>query len=234
MTILEHLAELRSRLLWIASLFFIGFLGAFFFINPVLVNYLKTQIPFSLTLYTLRITEGLELSFELAALLSCMMIFPIILWQAWSFVKPGLYPEEQRLGKKYFPAILLLFLTGLVFGYFVIFPITVKAMLHFSIELGLTPLITLKDYVLLLIKLVFSFGLLFQLPVLLLLLAKTGLINAAFMRKQRKYAYFIILIIAGILAPPELTSHLAMTLPLILLYELSGTIVKKMEKEAVT
>jgi sec-independent protein translocase protein TatC len=232
MTILEHLAELRGRLIQVACFFFIGFLGAFFFINPTLVHYLKAQIPFSLTLYTLRITEGLELSFELAALLSTMFIFPIILWNIWAYIKPGLYPEEQQLGKKYFPYILFLFIIGIVFGYFVVFPVTVEAMLHFSINLGLTPLITLKDYVLLLVKLVFSFGVLFQLPVLLVLLAKTGLITSLFMKKKRKYAYFIILVIAGILAPPELTSHLAMTLPLIGLYELSGILVQKMEKDS--
>ena len=231
MTLLEHLAELRVRLIQTLCFFVLGFLGAFFFINPVLIPYLKSQMPFSLTLYTLRITEGLELSFELAALLSLMLIFPIILWQLWAYIKPGLYPNEQRLGKKYFPAIVSLFIIGLLFGYFVVFPMTVRAMLQFSIHLGLTPLITLNDYILLLTKLVFSFGLLFQLPVLLVVLAKAGLITADFMKKQRKYAYFIILIIAGLLAPPELATHLAMTIPLIVLYELSGLLVKRIEKE---
>ena len=230
MTLLEHLAELRVRLIQTLCFFVLGFLGAFFFINPSLIPYLKAQMPFSLTFYTLRITEGLELSFELAALLSLMLIFPVILWQLWAYVKPGLYPNEQQLGKKYFPVIVLLFIVGIGFGYFVVFPLTVHAMLQYSIHLGLTPLITLNDYILLLTKLVFSFGVLFQLPVLLVLLAKAGLITSRFMRKQRKYAYFIILIVAGLLAPPELATHLAMTIPLIGLYELGGVLVKRIEK----
>ena len=127
------------------------------------------------------------------------------------------------------PYILLLFVTGIVFSYLVIFPITIEAMLHFSLELGLTPIVTMKDYVMLLVKMVFSFGLLFQMPLLLLFLAKIGLITSSFMKKYRKYAYFIILIIAGLIAPPELLSHLAMTLPLIGLYEISGLIVKRVE-----
>ncbi len=229
MTIIEHLAELRSRLIQIASIFFVVFLLAFFFINPRLIHYLKEQVPFTLTLHTLRITEGLELSFELAAILSLIATFPVIIWNLWAFIKPGLYPEEQKLGKYYLPYILLLFVTGIVFSYLVIFPITIEAMLHFSLELGLTPIVTMKDYVMLLVKMVFSFGLLFQMPLLLLFLAKIGLITSSFMKKYRKYAYFIILIIAGLIAPPELLSHLAMTLPLIGLYEISGLIVKRVE-----
>ncbi len=232
MTIVEHLNELRNRLILVASCFFCLFLLAFTFINPWILRILKQLLPLSVKLYTIRITEGLEIYIELAATTAFILTLPLILWQLWSYIKPALYPQEQRFGKKYLPLIIALFLAGSLFAYFVLFPLIVNSMLHFSINLGLEPIVTLYDYLSLLIKVVLAFGLLFQLPVLLLFLAKLGLIHATFLRKNRKYVYFGILIIAGLIAPPELISHLSMTIPLILLYEASLLLISHLERKS--
>lgn len=170
--------------------------------------------------------------FAVTAVISLILTLPVLFWEVWAYIKPGLYENEQKIGKKYFPIILVLFCLGCLFAYFILFPIIVSSMLHFSIHLGLNPIITLNDYLHLMIWIVMMFGVIFQFPLLLFFLAKIGWIKAQQLRKKRKYAYFVILIIAGIISPPELISHLSMTIPLIFLYEISIQVISRLEKTA--
>ncbi|MFD2728760.1 twin-arginine translocase subunit TatC [Enterococcus camelliae] len=230
MTLLEHLIELRRRLILVGFFFFGFFFIACIWIVPWVLALQERQLPATFHFYTIRISEGLEVYLNLAALLALLFTLPLLFWQLWAYIKPGLYEQEKKIGQFYFPLVLTMFLTGGIFAYFFIFPIIVNSLIRFSTSLGFNVLVTFSDYLQLLTQVLLWFGILFQYPLVIIFLARIGLVGADQLKKKRKYAYFTILVIAGLISPPEVMSHLAMTVPLILLYEISLLFIVRLEK----
>ena len=150
-----------------------------------------------------------------------LLASPVVFWQIWSFVAPGLYLHEKRLVLPFTFLSSFCFLGGAAFGYYVVFPPAFRFLMGYSTEY-LTALPTVKEYFSLSLRLLIAFGVIFEMPVFMVLLAKIGIIDAPFLRKHRKYAFLLSFIIAAILTPtPDIVNQLLMAGPLVILYEVS-------------
>ena len=146
---------------------------------------------------------------------------PVIFWQIWKFVAPGLYKHEKRLLLPFSFLSALCFIGGAAFGYFVVFPPAFRFLLGYSADF-LTPMPVVKEYFSLSLRLLIAFGVVFELPILMVFLAKLGIVDVPFLNKNRKYAILINFIIAAVLTPtPDIVNQMLMGVPLMVLYEIS-------------
>ncbi|MCR2823586.1 twin-arginine translocase subunit TatC [Lederbergia panacisoli] len=221
MTILEHIDELRKRLMIIVVFFVLAIIGGFFIVEP-LINLLQNAASAKeLTMNAFRVTDPFKVYMNMVFVLALIFTSPVILYQIWSFVSPGLLERERRVTLGYIPASVFLFLAGLAFSYFILFPFVMKFMLGLSGNMGIQSTIGINEYFQFLFQITLPFGLLFQLPVVLLFLTRLGIVTPMLLKKIRKYAYFILFVIAALITPPDIVSHLMVTVPLLLLYEIS-------------
>ncbi|GGG31101.1 Sec-independent protein translocase protein TatCy [Lysinibacillus alkalisoli] len=221
LTMIEHIEELRKRLVISAVFFVLSLIGSFFLAKP-LIKYLQdASTTHDLQLHAFNVTAPLMIYVQMTLLISLIITSPIILYQIWAFVSPGLRDVERRATLSYIPYAFLLFLAGLAFSYFILFPYMMKFMTALSTDLEIQQTIGIEAYFSFLFRITIPFGLLFQLPIIMLFLSRIGLLNPAWMTKFRKYAYFVLFVIAALITPPELLSHLIVTVPLFILYEIS-------------
>jgi sec-independent protein translocase protein TatC len=150
-----------------------------------------------------------------------LLASPVIFWQVWKFVAPGLYKHEKRLLLPFSFLSSLCFIGGAAFGYFVVFPPAFRFLLGYSADF-LSPMPAVSEYFSLSLRLLIAFGVIFELPILMVFLAKIGIVDVAFLNKNRKYAILINFIIAAVLTPtPDIVNQLLMGVPLLVLYEVS-------------
>ena len=237
-----HLTELRSRLIKSIIFFFIFFIACYFFAeniynflvepyaNAVRNDEIQRRMIFT-ALHETFITY-LKVAFFAAFFISS----PIILTQIWKFVAPGLYKDEKKALLPYLVATPTLFLLGGMLVYYLIMPLAIKFFLSFesSSQLGGLPIqleAKVNEYLSLIMRLIFAFGLSFQLPVLLSLLARVGFVDSQYLKKRRKYVIVIIFAIAAVLTPPDPITQIGLGIPLLILYELSILSVKLIEKK---
>lgn len=221
MSVIEHITELRKRLVIIVVFFFLAVIGGFLLSRPIIVYLQHTDEAKNLTLNAFNLTDPLMVYMQFAFIIAFVITSPIILFQLWSFVSPGLYEKERRVTLSYIPISLLLFLAGVSFSYFILFPFVVDFMERISKDLEINQVIGIHEYFTFLLQLTVPFGVLFQLPVVIMFLTRLGIVTPMFLSKVRKYAYFVLLVIAALITPPELTSHLMVSIPLFILYEIS-------------
>ena len=150
--------------------------------------------------------------------------FPYFFWEMWRFIKPGLYNKEKRVARGATFFVSLLFISGVLFGYYIIAPLSINFLINY--DLGVNNQITLTNFVSTLSALVLACGLLFQLPLVSYFLAKIGLLTPEIMRRYRRHAIVVILVLSAIITPPDVMSQILIAIPLSLLYELSISIVK--------
>ncbi|MCY8310762.1 twin-arginine translocase subunit TatC [Bacillus vallismortis] len=221
MSLLEHIAELRKRLLVVALAFVVFFIAGFFLAKPIIVYLQETDEAKELTLNAFNLTDPLFVFMQFAFIIGIVLTSPVILYQLWAFVSPGLYEKERKVTLSYIPISVLLFLAGLSFSYYILFPFVVDFMKRISQDLNVNQVIGINEYFHFLLQLTIPFGLLFQMPVILMFLTRLGIVTPMFLAKVRKYAYFVLLVIAALITPPELLSHMMVTVPLLILYEIS-------------
>jgi sec-independent protein translocase protein TatC len=238
--LMEHLVELRRRLMWALAAIFVAFLVCFWFANPI----------YNLLLWPYRVAAGVDVPIELIytapqeffftqvklALFGAIFIaFPVIATQLYMFVAPGLYRAERKAFLPFLVATPILFLLGAALVYFVAMPLAMKFFLSMQEtgDSGVQILLTARvsEYLSLIMTLMLGFGICFQLPVLLTLLARAGLVTADGLKRYRKHAIIAVFLAAAILTPPDPVSQLALALPTLLLYELSIFAVKMAEKK---
>lgn len=231
MTLSQHFSELRRRILWIAVLF-LGALAVGWYVAPMLQLFLTQPLlniwPDGELLYT-GLADGLMIRFSLASLFALLIVLPVALWHLWAFVAPGLKKNEKKL---IWPILILspiLFLMGAAFAFYFLFPIAFK----FFIDLNQTdtvPSVLLpvaRDYLRFAIGLLKVFGVAFQLPLLLVLLNRIGVLKRQSVLKMRRYAIILIVIVAAILTPPDIVSQVLLAVPMWLLYEVSILFMRK-------
>ncbi len=229
---LSHLEELRKRIINCAIAVGICFVISYIFkesIFKILVDPLKAVMPDKNQLIYTGLTEMFFTYVKLAAVTGILIASPVIFYQMWMFVAPGLYRNERKLVVPFVLYSSILFISGALFGYFVVFPYGFKFLLGFENEF-VRALPSVKEYFGLAIRLLFCFGLAFELPVVMFFLTKIGLVTPQLLKKYRKYAILLTFIIGAILTPPDPATQCMMAAPLILLYEI-GIYVSKLAKQ---
>ena len=224
MSFLEHLDELRKRLMWAIGALFAGFLIALFFIDTIfgfIMRPLAATLPAGRKMIYTEPTEAFMLQLKVAALAGVVIAAPAVMWQLWLFIAPGLYRREKRLALPFIVSTSLLFVAGAAFNHYVVFPIAFTFLGSFTKDYmefmpRITPVFSLYSQLLL------AFGIIFQMPVLVFTLARLGLVTAGFLWKNTKYAVLIIFVISAVITPTsDVVTQTLMAAPMILLYGLS-------------
>lgn len=221
LTIIEHIDELRKRLMTIVVFFIMAVAGAFFIAKPLIKYIQYSEEAKSLTLNAFNVTDPIMIFLKVIVIVAVVLISPVISYQLWSFISPGLHEKERRVTLSYIPFGFILFLAGVAFSYYILFPYIMKFMMNLSNELDITQTIGINEYFNFLFQITLPFGVIFQMPIVILFLTRLGIIEPSSLVKFRKYAFFILFVIAAIITPPDLFSHLFVTVPLFLLYEIS-------------
>lgn len=218
---LSHLTELRKRLISCAIAVGAGFAITYFFAEKlfqILILPLKANMPEGDRLIFTNLPEMFFTYIKTSFIASIFLVAPFIFYQVWMFVAPGLYQKEKKFVIPFVFFSSILFVGGALFGYFVVFPFGFKFFLGFAND-SIQALPSVKQYFSFAIKLLFAFGVVFELPVLIFFLAKMGLVTPDFLRKKRKYAILLTFVLAAILTPPDVITQCMMAGPLIVLYE---------------
>jgi sec-independent protein translocase protein TatC len=160
-----------------------------------------------------------------------VLAFPYVFFEFWRFIKPALYQNEQSHATGAIFYISFLFLLGVVFGYYLITPLSINFLYNYQLSDIVKNIPTLSSYVSLITSIVMASGIMFELPVLVFFLAKVGLVTADFLKKYRKHAIIVILLVAGIITPPDVFSQVMVSVPLLLLYEISIVLARREEKK---
>jgi len=219
----SHLEELRARLIKCFIAVGAGFLLSYGF-KEKLFDILTRPLVSAMGTGGKMIFTGLPEAFftylKVSFLAGLMLAAPVILYQFWVFVAPGLYSNERRM---LLPIVILssfFFIGGALFGYFIVFPYGFKFFLGFASD-TIQPMPSMKEYLGFSAKLLLAFGLVFEMPLVITFLSRLGLVTVPFLKKNRKYALLLFFVGAAILTPPDVVTQIMMALPLMLLYEIS-------------
>jgi len=217
MNILDHLDELRKRLMIVLGAFIVCFIGVFIFVRDIYEWFTK---DLEMTLAVLGPLDVIMIYFTLAAVIALALTVPVLIFQIWLFVKPALTKREQKATIVYIPASFVLFAGGLAFGYFVVLPIV----LGFLLDLGsgtFQTMFTADKYFQFVLRMTIPFSILFEMPLVVMFLTSIGMITPDSMSKNRKYAYFALIVVSVLISPPDFISDILVIIPLLLLYEIS-------------
>lgn len=218
-----HLEELRSRLIVCFVAVGVGFAISYFFkeaIFDILMRPLKEVMPVGQKVIFTGLPEAFFTYLKVSLLAGLMLAVPVILYEFWMFVAPGLYEKEKKI---MWPIVLLssfFFLGGALFGYFIVFPYGFEFFLSFSNE-TIQALPSMREYLSFSAKLLVAFGLSFELPLILTFMARLGIVSVDYLKRQRKYAILIFFAGAAMLTPPDVVTQIMLGVPLMVLYELS-------------
>lgn len=217
MTLVEHLDELRRRLLISLATILIATCLAFWKVKEI-AAYLAKPVGH---LVFLSPVEAFMAYLKLAFFVGLFISSPIVIFQIWQFVSTGLTEKERKTFIFYFPFSIALFLSGAAFAFFIVIPWALKFLIDFAGP-NVLPMLSISKYISFVVVLLLMFGVVFELPIAILLLTKLGIVSPAGLRKNRKYAILLIFIVAAVLTPtPDAFTQLLMAIPLIFLYELS-------------
>jgi len=217
MPVLEHLAELRLRLLISAGALLVAAVVSFNYVE--LIRELLTSPLEGLRLIYLSPPEAFMANLRLALISGLVLSSPVIIYELMAFIFPGLLKEEKIFFLAVLFGIVVLFAAGVAFAYFIVFPFTIRFFLQFA-SVELEPRFTVTEYISFLFSFHLGFGVVFQLPLLTWALGKIGLISSGFLKRNRKVALLVMLIISAVITPPDIISQVVMVFPLALLYEI--------------
>jgi len=222
----KHIEELRSRIIKSAGAFVLAFCLCYSFIGKIIPVIIA---PAGHLIFTAP-AEAFSAYMLVGSLMALLVASPFIFYQIWAFIGGALKPSEKKFVIIFAPLSLLFFISGGSFAYFLAVPRAYKFLMSFSSPY-LIPMVTVKNYLGFLGRMIIAFGVAFELPLILAFLAKIGIASPEYLRQMRRHAYMIILIIAALLAPPDIMSMLLLAVPLILLYEVGIIFMKFFYKD---
>ncbi|SFA92346.1 MULTISPECIES: twin-arginine translocase subunit TatC [unclassified Bacillus (in: firmicutes)] len=222
LNLIDHLDELRKRILITLVTFVLFFILGFIYVEDIYSWFVR---DLEVKLIALGPGDIIWVYLMLASVVAIAGTIPILALQIWLFVKPALKPNERKISLSYVPALFVLFIVGLSFGYFIIFPMVLDFVVHLGGDMLVTNF-TAENYFRFVMNMTIPFGVLFELPVVIMFLTSLGIINPFVLAKIRKYAYFVLIIIAVIITPPDFISDFLVTIPLLFLYEISISLSK--------
>jgi sec-independent protein translocase protein TatC len=221
MSFMDHLGELRTRIMWSLIAAGVGLVIAFFITDPVMRFISRPLVALKTDLVFTSPTEAFWTWMKVAMVLAIFISMPALLHQVWKFVSPGLHEHEKKYAAPFIIAGSLLFLIGGAFAMLIIIPYASTFLVTFGQEKGWKPMITVSSYTDFVIKFALAFGIVFELPVVITVLALIGIVTPQFLSKNRKYAILINFIIAAVLTPtPDMINQTLMAGPLCILYEI--------------
>jgi sec-independent protein translocase protein TatC len=230
----SHLQELRKRLILsfiaVGIGFFISYAFKEFLFDILAAPLMNKVLPSGGSLIFTSVAEAFFTYMKIAFIAGLVLASPFVLYQVWAFVAPGLYQKEKKYAVPFVLGGSLFFVMGILFGYFVAIPTAFKFLLGYATDF-IKPMPSMKEYLSFSIKFLFVFGLVFEFPVVLVLLARIGVVDAKMLARQRKYAILLIFVFAAVMTPPDIVSQVLMALPLMGLYELSILLSKVLGKK---
>ena len=250
MSFLDHLEELRWHILRsIASVFVLGIV--FFILRDIVfdiilapgkkdfityrflcnISDVTCMEPTNFKLLPRDMGEQFFTHIKISIWLGFIIAFPYVFWEFWRFIKPGLYKHEQQAARGIVASCSFLFLSGVLFGYYIISPFAITFLTGYQVSPDIVSSPTLASYINYMTMLTIPTGIIFELPIVVYFLAKIGLISSDFMKKYRRHAFVIVFIMAAIITPPDVLTQILIGIPIYILYEFSIHLAKRIEKK---
>ncbi len=234
MDLLSHLNELRSRLIRCIIYLFAGMLASYVFkervLDIVIYPILKLNPGIRENLVFISPAEGFLAFIRLSVYSGLLIVMPLVFYELWQFVKPGLYKRERNISFSFFMISLLLFYAGLMIAYLLVIPYGFNFLLGFAGD-QMTPMISIREFVIFIFKVLILFGIIFETPLVLFIMSLFGIINSKMLSKFRRYIIILIFIAAAMLTPPDPVTQILLAIPLVILYEISIIVIKIGEKK---
>ncbi len=225
-----HLQEIRSRLVRSVTVLVIAAGTAFYFAGT-LIAWIKR--PIDIDLVFLSPAEAFWADLKIALFFGLLCAFPFILYEIWLFVSPGLVKRERKILWPFFGFGVIFFFVGIAFSYFIALPFAIRFLVNYGRDSGIIPMLSVSNYIDFNLKILLAFGLIFELPLVMVLLSKLGLLTEDFLRKNRKFAILGAFVVAAIATPtPDMFNQFLMALPLILLYEIGIFVIRILGKKS--
>lgn len=221
MALVDHLTELRKRILAVLVVLVITLIGGLFAATYAL-DYIRSVPPANeIPWHAFSLWDGIRIYMQFAFVISLVVTIPFTMYHVWAFVKPGLKEHEQKAALRFIPFSLLLFAAGLAFSYGVVFKMAVYFTSRVNKSMGLTETYGISQYFSFMFNIVIPVALLFELPIVVMFLTQLRILNPARLKKMRRLAYLILVVLGTMITPPDFISDLLVAIPLILLYEFS-------------
>ncbi len=239
MALTDHLVELRKRLVISALAWLVAFMACYSYgerLFELIATPVRRALPDGSSLVFINATEPFFTILKVSALAGLVVAFPVIIWQVWSFVAPGLYAHEKRFVIPFVLFSSLCFGSGTYFGFTLVFPMIFSFLVTYGTSVGgIQAMLSMGAYLTLATRLLIAFGLVFELPIVIFFLARMGIVDHKWLAKNRKYALLVAFIVGAVLTPPDIFSQASIALPFIILYEI-GIIVARLfgKKKVVT
>lgn len=222
--LVSHLEELRRRLIWSGGAWLLATVICYVFAETlfqIISAPLRQALPAGSSLVFIQATEPFFTYVKLAAMAGLLASLPVIFWQLWAFVAPGLYPGEKRLAVPFVVASSACFAIGTWFGFGFAFPMVFRFLIGYGTGIGnISAMLSMGGYLSLSCRLLLAFGLIFELPIIIFFLARLGLVDHIWLARRRRLAVLLAFVIGAILTPPDIISQTAIAGPFIVLYEL--------------
>jgi len=231
MTLVQHFSELRRRILWTVLVFVFAF-GLGWIVAPSVELFLTQPLlniwNDAALLYT-GLSDGLMIQFSLATLVALIVTVPVFMWHVWAYVAPGLHRSEKQFLLPIFVLSPILFLCGAAFAFYILFPIAFKFFisLNESVDVPAVLFPAIRGYLGFVIDLLKIFGIAFQLPLVLIILNRIGVLPKQTAEKSRRYVIVLIFVMAAVLTPPDIVSQILLAVPMWLLFEVSLLFMRK-------
>jgi sec-independent protein translocase protein TatC len=232
-SLISHLLELRNRLIKAVIAVLIAFVPCAFFANPLfqlIATPLMQQLPEGSTMISTSVIAPFMVPIKLALMVALVIAMPVVLYQLWAFVAPGLYRKEKRFAVPLLSSSIFLFYVGVAFAYFFVFPLAFKFLIA-TTPVGVKMMTDISSYLDFATKMVFAFGIAFEIPVATVLLIWTGLVKLETMTENRGYVLIGISVVAALITPPDAISMLMMAIPMYLLYEIGILAGRTLQKQ---